>query len=166
GTGRASAAGIGGGAVSHSGSRSSVVSGQFVHLRPIEHLACPHTRVARPVRRGVRPAGRLRRALAPSSANHTADRFQFITGSAELAQSVPFDGPTLPVLSAIPDGEITRREQFLRARWTAGNSWADSWVDRRNTPAERARPPAAAPDWVGGGRHSLHPPRRAARSAA
>ena len=42
---------------------------------------------------GSGPRGGLRRAWAPSSANHTASRFRFITGSAELAQSDPLHGP-------------------------------------------------------------------------
>src|SRR5260221_9502510 len=68
-------------------------------------------------------------------------------GSAELAQSVWLHGPALPVLSARADGEIMRKERFLRARRMAENSWADSWADRRNSRVGRARRRAAPGDW-------------------
>src|SRR5260221_8527340 len=68
-------------------------------------------------------------------------------GSAELAQSVWLHGPALPVLSARADGEIMRKERFLRARRMAENSWADSWADRRNSRAGMARRRAAPREW-------------------
>jgi hypothetical protein len=88
---------------------------------------------------GSGPRGMLRRATAPSSANHTAPRRQFITGSGQLAQSVRFRGPTVPVLSTSGDKGIMRKGRFLRAASGAKNSPADSWSGRRNSPPGTVR---------------------------
>ena len=62
----------------------------FVYGRESESRALTHAGSSLMIRlaAGSGPRGILRRVLAPSSANHTAMCFQYITGSSELAQSL------------------------------------------------------------------------------